>query len=283
MREKKRLIGMITSGVLLVLLASFWMGATTPASAQCGSQASSCKNCHEVQGEYPVNNDGTSWHQSHAFGDFCAVCHAGNSQATDKDAAHTGLEDPLADIKASCQQCHVDDLEERAQVYASALGVDLNAGGSSSSGGGSAASSGGGEAAPSNTGSAAVVAAPPASAEVVVDDPNVVDYVQRYNEVVLGKKPINKGNAVLVVLIVLLIVGGGGYVLYNEHWIEITTEPLAPVPEGYPVDVVEVLPKLKQLSKKARRGLKKLVEKPDAADELLDAVARIAEEEEGGE
>ncbi|MEJ2352930.1 MAG: hypothetical protein P8Y03_24345, partial [Anaerolineales bacterium] len=39
------------------------------ASAQCGSQASSCKNCHEVQGEDPVNNDGTGWHESHAFGD----------------------------------------------------------------------------------------------------------------------------------------------------------------------------------------------------------------------
>ena len=54
-----------------------------PASAQCGSSASSCKNCHEVQGQDAVNADGTGWHQSHAFGDFCYICHAGNNQSMD--------------------------------------------------------------------------------------------------------------------------------------------------------------------------------------------------------
>ena len=99
-----------------------------PVKAQCGSQASSCKNCHEVQAKDPVNNDGTSWHQSHAFGDFCYICHAGNNQATDKVAAHTGMVSPLADVKASCAQCHPNDLQARAQVYATKLGVQIGAG-----------------------------------------------------------------------------------------------------------------------------------------------------------
>ena len=44
--------------------------------AQCGSQASSCKNCHEVKGENAVNAKG-DWHISHAFGDFLRVLPCG--------------------------------------------------------------------------------------------------------------------------------------------------------------------------------------------------------------
>ena len=63
--------------------------------AQCGSAASSCKNCHEVKGEDAVNAKG-DWHTQHAFGDFCEFCHAGNVQAADKTAAHQGLVANLA-------------------------------------------------------------------------------------------------------------------------------------------------------------------------------------------
>ena len=70
----------------------------------------------------PVNNDGTAWHTSHAFGDFCYICHAGNQQVKDENEAHTGMVPPLSDIKASCMQCHPNDLQDRAQVYATALG-----------------------------------------------------------------------------------------------------------------------------------------------------------------
>ena len=95
---------LLIMGIVLLLLP------VTPVEAQCGSQASSCKNCHEVQGQLPVNNDGTGWHESHAFGDFCYMCHAGNPQATDVDAAHTGMVSPLSDIDAACKQCHAADL-----------------------------------------------------------------------------------------------------------------------------------------------------------------------------
>jgi hypothetical protein len=128
--------GMVVLAALL--LAAWWPRS---AQAQCGTQASSCKSCHEVQAKDPVNTKG-AWHTDHAFGDFCEYCHAGNVQATDQTAAHQGMVAWNADVKASCASCHAADYEKRAQTYASTLGVKLNAGaasGTSSSGGQTAA------------------------------------------------------------------------------------------------------------------------------------------------
>jgi hypothetical protein len=112
-----------------ILLAAGLMGwSAQPAQAQCGSQASSCKNCHETQGQMPVNSQG-DWHTAHAFGDFCEFCHAGNVQSKDKAKAHTGLVPPLEDVKAGCQSCHPTDFTDKAQIYASTLGVEVGAGG----------------------------------------------------------------------------------------------------------------------------------------------------------
>lgn len=116
--------------LLLLMLAPFW---TASVQAQCGTQASSCKNCHEVQGKHPVNSKG-AWHTDHAFGDFCEFCHAGNVQAADKTAAHQGLVPWNADVKASCASCHASDYEQRAQTYATALGVQINTGAAGASG-----------------------------------------------------------------------------------------------------------------------------------------------------
>jgi hypothetical protein len=96
-----------------------------PASAQCGSSASSCKNCHETQAKDPVNTKG-AWHTQHAFGDFCEFCHAGNAQAKDEASAHAGMIDPLSDVKGSCQSCHPNDYMTRAKTYADALGTTIN-------------------------------------------------------------------------------------------------------------------------------------------------------------
>jgi hypothetical protein len=268
MQRKNRFKIFIVTVVLLTAIVSVWLVAASPASAQCGSQASSCKNCHEVQGEDPVNTDGTSWHQSHAFGDFCYICHAGNNQATDKDEAHTGMVDPLSDVKASCMQCHPSDLDERAQVYATALGVEVGTGGDSSSDGDSSSSDG-----QSSSNTAAAVSIP-SSSEIVFDDANLVDYDQRYDEIVLGQKPVNWGNLILIGLIGILLIGGGGFVLYNERWISFTTEPIEPVPNGYPKDVVDLLPELQHLNNKGRQGLQTILQSPDSADELLDVLGR---------
>src|SRR5512138_3952255 len=128
MKRKQLYLLLASTGVALLAVCLIALATPQSARAQCGSQASSCKSCHEVQGQDPVNTDGTGWHQSHAFGDFCYICHAGNNQAKDKAAAHEGMVSPLADVKASCQQCHAADLEARAKVYADALGMQVGAG-----------------------------------------------------------------------------------------------------------------------------------------------------------
>ncbi|MGZ6346480.1 MAG: hypothetical protein ACXWNC_02765, partial [Anaerolineales bacterium] len=132
MNRKKITLLIVAIGVLLVT-GSFFLMTATPAAAQCGSQASSCKNCHETQAQDPVNADGTAWHTQHAFGDFCYICHAGNNQATDKVAAHTGMVAPLSDINASCQSCHPTDTLAKAQIYATTLGQVVGNGGTGTS------------------------------------------------------------------------------------------------------------------------------------------------------
>lgn len=123
----KRFIILI--GLLCVaFFAAAFLLIPRSANAQCGSSASSCKNCHEIQAKAPVNTKG-AWHTQHAFGDFCEFCHAGNVKAKDQAAAHTGMVAPLADVKGSCQSCHPDNYNDRAQTYATALGVTLGAGG----------------------------------------------------------------------------------------------------------------------------------------------------------
>jgi hypothetical protein len=270
MQYRKRFLGGIIAGLILVIsTTSIWLAFPSPASAQCGSQASSCKNCHEVQGEKPVNNDGTAWHPSHAFGDFCYICHAGNNQAKDEAAAHEGMVEPLSDIKASCQQCHVADLDARAQVYASALGIEIGAGGSTTQGSNALST-----VEKVDQVSTPASASVPGTGNLYVDDPNALDYIQRYDEIVLGKKSANWGNLILIGLIGLVTVGGGGFVLYNEGWVNITTEPIKPIPDGLPEDIIEMLPKIEKLTKKGRRGLQSMLKDPESADELLDVIAR---------
>ncbi len=243
MQHKKTAFSFLFAGMALIIATGIFLATAAPVSAQCGSQASSCKNCHEVQGQKPVNQDGTDWHQSHAFGDFCYICHGGNQQATDETAAHTGMVPPLSDIKASCQQCHPSDLEARAQVYAKELGVELGTGSNAMP----AASAG-------ETPAAAAVPAQPATTEtapsamttsdcsgLVVNDPNVINYAKNYDEIVLGKKPINWGNMILIGMIGLVGVGGGGYVIMHEKLVNISFGDTRKVENEYPADVVEML------------------------------------------
>src|SRR5512141_2360618 len=201
MQHKKLTILLGTAGLLILIVCGIALALPQPVRAQCGSQASSCKNCHEVQAKDPVNSDGTNWHQAHAFGDFCYICHGGNNQATDKDAAHTGMVAPLADVKAACQQCHPNDLDARAQVYASALGVQI---GSSSSASAATPSS----SAPSASPPVAAVQ-PAADSQLpapATDNASIVDYVQRYDENVLGQHATNWGNIILMVLIAAMAI-----------------------------------------------------------------------------
>jgi hypothetical protein len=272
MQYKKIAFYFLFAGMAVLIATSIFLTTATPVSAQCGSQASSCKNCHEVQGQDPVNSDGTGWHQSHAFGDFCYICHAGNQQATDKDAAHQGMVDPLSDIQAACQQCHVADLDARAQVYASALGVEVGSGSA-------APASGTSDAAPVSADSAPAAATSSTSGqscnEIVVDDTNAVNYTQNYDEIVLGKKPVNWGNSILMGMIGLMVVGGGGFVVTREKLINVKFGDTRKAEDEYPADVVEMLPKIASLKAGTRKSLRKVLDNPKKADKILDLMDAV--------
>ena len=261
---------LLLSGLLIAWPAS-------PANAQCGSQASSCKSCHEVQAQDPVNADGTGWHQSHAFGDFCYICHAGNPQSPVLEDAHTGMVAPLSDVNAACAQCHPADLMERAQVYASTLGVEIGQGGTGESGGEAAAPSS------SDTTSQPAAESSPPSAMVVSGD-DVVDYVQQYDESVLGVKPVNGGNLLLVFLIMVVGAGGGAFVYWNERRLrgvparkpaKPVAEAQIPVVEGYSQEVTALLPMLAKLNPVGLHALKKLLADPEQANELLHGLSHL--------
>jgi hypothetical protein len=267
MHHRKLAFWSITLGsMLLAAIGIFFLFPAQPVSAQCGSQASSCKNCHETQAQDPVNNDGTTWHSQHAFGDFCYLCHAGNNQATDKAAAHTGMVDPLSDIVASCKSCHAKDLEVKAQVYATTLGVKI----------------GSGPASPAATASDGVVAAPVAAAAPVVVAPaadipagTLVDYSQRYNEVALGEKPANVANTIAIILIAAMVLGGGFFILRREGWVKVSFQETKQIQGSYPADVVDLVPELARLNPGARRDLHKILSKPGTATELFALVNKL--------
>ena len=274
MHVKKLYVMLVTAGLMVLIVTGIALVTVQPVKAQCGSQASSCKNCHEVQAKDPVNNDGTGWHQSHAFGDFCYICHAGNNQATDKVAAHTGMVSPLSDIKASCAQCHPNDLQARAQVYAVKLAVQLGSAGSPAS------TSPAPTAAASTAGSTSATPQPAAAVPHPAIDPNdknLVNYIDRYNENVLGEQPINWGNVILLVMIGALLIGGGALVISREGLVRVSFKDTRPVAGEYPADVVDMVPNIARLKPNARKSLRRLLEKPDATAEVLTSIDKLTE------
>ncbi len=204
-------------GIVFLALAPLSLFLTSrPAEAQCGSSASSCKNCHEVQGQDPVSNNG-EWHVAHAFGDFCEFCHAGNVQAKSQDEAHIGLVDPLIDVKASCQSCHPQDYQDKAQVYATVLGVTLGSGGTGGSSGGessgtgsststgdSAASTGAGDTSATTTDAA--TASSDAATVNITSGGEVIDFNELYVASMTPEQLFTFGDKVLIALIALLLI-----------------------------------------------------------------------------
>jgi hypothetical protein len=114
----------------------------------------------------------------------------------------------------------------------------------------------------------------------MVDDPNTIDYVANYNEIVLGKSPINWGNSILIGLIGLMLVGGGGFVITREKLVNVKFGDTRKVEEEYPADVVEMLPKIAGLKANSRKSLKNVLEnkKADKVLDLMDAVVKEDEE-----
>jgi hypothetical protein len=271
MHHRKLAVWLITAGVLfLITTGIFFLLPAQSVSAQCGSQASSCKNCHETQAQYPVSNDLTTWHGQHAFGDFCYLCHGGNNQATDKVAAHTGMTDPLSDVVVSCKSCHAKDFEARAQIYADTLGIKVNS---------LAATLAATTNPPTAATTAPTVAVAAAPAEVV-PAAEMVDYSQRYDEAVLGKKPVNVGNIIAIVLIAVLALGGGFFVLRREGWIKVSFQETKVIQGSYPADVVDMVPEIAKLKPATRQNLRQIISKPATAAELFSVVTKLTRKDE---
>ena len=240
--------------------------------AQCGSQASSCKNCHEVKGEDPVNAKG-DWHISHAFGDFCEFCHAGNVAATDKAAAHEGLVTPLGDVKANCSSCHADDFQTRAEKYAAVLGVTVGASDTKPP-----ASSAGSDK-PATQLPAQETAPKPAM--VLPPKAEIVDYNQPASSV-------NMGNVITALLLVVTVVGGGAFVYWNEKRLrkakvviaagviaQSAGEEAVTSLDQLPPEVVKLLPTLKQLDPRTLKALRIILSDRKRGEELLQSLSVI--------
>jgi hypothetical protein len=253
----------LSSAGVLALAGVMLLISPAPAEAQCGSSASSCKNCHEVQAQDPVNADG-DWHVSHAFGDFCEFCHGGNVQAVDAEAAHQGMVEPLADPKTSCGACHPSDAHDLAVTYGVTLGVAVGAGQLPA-------------AAPSDAPAAATVA----STATAIPAAELVDYNAIYAETAGGPTPIG-GDAILGVLIAALVVGGGGYVFWNERRrrarlsgaaeAAAVTSAAERTPAAEPVSLADAIA---ALDPSGRRALEQILRDPQTASEMLRRLARL--------
>jgi hypothetical protein len=285
----------LTADVLVVDAgATFDLTSTTPSLnlqcgvkvgnglAQCGSQASSCKNCHEVKGEDPVNTQG-DWHIQHAFGDFCEFCHGGNVQAPDKEAAHQGLIEPLGDVKTNCASCH-EAYEPMAQTYAAALGVTI---GTSSGGSGAPPADTSGPSEPAPTPKPATDSAPSGS--------EIVDYVAQYQSG--GAAPISAGNLIVGGLLAVTIIGGGAFAYWNEKRLraakgalqtpsgrpDATKAPAAAVSADLPVEatgelspeLVKLLPTLLALDPRTLRALKIILSDRKRGEEMLQSLSLV--------
>jgi hypothetical protein len=116
--HKVSLIGLVASLIMLAI-GLIVLCAPPAVVAQCEDPQPSCCACHATA--HPVTTEG-EWHAIHARKECCRACHGGNDRADDKEAAHVGMTlHPLQDTYLACHQCHPDDYQQRAEVFAVAL------------------------------------------------------------------------------------------------------------------------------------------------------------------
>jgi hypothetical protein len=149
---------------------------------------------------------------------------------------------------------------------------------------------GGGATAPAGAPSAAGEAPAPSAAlpgegcdELVVDDANLINYSQRYDEIVLGRKPINWGNTILIGMIAALVIGGGAYAAIKEKMIRVSFGDTKQPPKGFPADAVDLLPTLARLKSSTRKELRKVLDNPRAAEKAVGLMKDALSQEENKE
>ncbi|MBI5053012.1 MAG: hypothetical protein HZB52_07060 [Chloroflexi bacterium] len=262
---------LLTLSFILASIAIFW--TTSSAEAQCGSQASSCKNCHEVQGKKPINNDGKAWHTSHAFGDFCQFCHSGNVQSMDQNEAHKGMAKPLADVKLSCTACHQKDYVEKAQVYATMLGVALDTSG------------GGNKPTTSAAGTVSATQPPQPSLPAVTIAPaasvgsTLIDFNQQYAETIACLCNVQWQQVILVGSLVSLLVVGGFLIIRNGWWVNWLVNQTQKLEEPYPTEVAELMPVLANLESTTIESLRQILAHPQGVEKILSLMPVLIEDE----
>jgi hypothetical protein len=122
---------------------------------------------------------------------------------------------------------------------------------------------------------------------IVVSQPGSIDYVQQYQQTVLGEHPINWGNVILVVIILAFLLGGGAFIYWNERRRrglkgfftskapETPVEGQIPMVEGYSSEVTELLPLMAKLNPGGLHALKRILANPDQANEMLHALSHL--------
>ena len=186
-----------------ILTFGVWFSSPGKVSAQC-STPSSCKTCHEVQAQKPVNFDG-DWHIQHSFVDFCAECHGGNRLSLDKNTAHLKMAATLVQMSSNCAGCHENDLEEKFRLYASQLGIN--------------------DPAVINQALQTAFSAANARPAFLPLDPLSIPLpgstksreIPETSTMVLPPNPADSVNIALALVFFTLIGGGGSYVAWNEQ------------------------------------------------------------------
>lgn len=292
-----KLLVIITIGLALPVIVLLAM-PFRDASAQCGSQASSCKNCHEVQAKDPVANKG-QWHIDHAANDYCEFCHAGNVQATDKDKAHVGMVKPGDNLKASCGgMCH-QDYQARADKYVAA---GMQVGGSAQPPAAATAPSGGQApatlapttAAPAQAAPSQPAAPAPAQSKPVAPPAGgqLIDFNQPKVNLEAHPSTVNVGNIVLGTLVVLVLFVGVWIVFSGEGGLRrfsawqakpaiASTLRGAPLPDNWQdlvkakPELAEVVPLLAKADPRTLRAIARVLSDSSYGGEALQALGKI--------
>jgi hypothetical protein len=115
------------------------------------------------------------------------------------------------------------------------------------------------------------------------NDPDLVDYVERYNREVLNQHPTNWGNVILIVLLVMLLCVGVFFVNRREGWISLTVGERKELDKAMPADVVDIAERVAKLKVGTRRSLTHLLDKPGVAAEMLAAWDGLPTDSESGD
>lgn len=271
MIKKKLILILSFFGLFSVFLASsYFLGPQETAQAACGASTSSCKTCHEVQGQDSVLKKG-DWHVQHAFGDFCQACHLGVATENDKTKAHAGVvAKPLSQPDQSCASCHPSDTATRVAKYGGSVSGSTPSGSSSTN---TASPSG-----TSNPADSSGAVTPSVAATQVPPGANSNFDLIDFNKYIQNKSPWLAWIIGVLDVLVLLILGVLILRWKKGFWLWSLLRGKGKVISlnSLPIEVQEVLTRLENSDMPTILALENILQRKDGA-QLLDAVSRLPE------